>query len=153
MNVLWSEWTDIDQPAPYYSHAVYQLRFVDSLRSPLSIPRFLGTDPTGCLYIGECTSMEQRRTNIITGIKSWDKHVAGILIHILGRYSEAFRRQHRESCFQYRFEQHASEESRTLREERLIKDYVILFGEVPPLNSAIPKRHGDWKLCENDDCG
>jgi len=146
MSELWSQWADIHQPAAYGSHAVYQLRYVDSSGLPCSVARFLGADPTGLLYIGERASMEQARTDILTGIESWNKHMAGIMIHILRRYSEAFRRQHNESQshLQYRFERHASEESRKLREERLIKDYVIQFGEAPPLNSAIPNRHDAW---------
>jgi hypothetical protein len=33
-------------------------------------------------------------------------------------------------------------------EERLIKDYFLRFGEVPPLNSAIPERYGEYPRIE-----
>jgi hypothetical protein len=93
--------------------------------------------------------MEQARNDIITGIESWNKHMAGIMIHILHKYSSTFQEQHGQSRLQIRFERHESEKSRKLREERLIKEYVKEFGEVPPLNSAIPNRHNDWKVETN----
>ncbi len=145
MSEKWCEWKEIDQPTVYCSHAVYQLRYVDASASPCSIARFLGADPAGILYIGERASMEQARIDIKAGIDSWNKHMAGIMIHILRRYSEAFRQRHTQSRLQYRFEEHASKESRKRREERLIKEYVVRFGEVPPLNSAIPNRHAAWE--------
>jgi hypothetical protein len=145
MSLLWSAWNDIVQATSYSGHAVYQLRYVDASGSARSIARFLVPDPTGVLYIGERANMEQARIDILTGIDCWDKHMAGIMIHILKRYSEGFRAQHSESRLQYRFEQHDSAESRKQREEQLIKAYVLRFGEVPPLNSAIPNRHSGWE--------
>jgi hypothetical protein len=88
--------------------------------------------------------MEQARRDILTGIKSWDKHMAGIMIHILTKYCRAYRTAHGSSIVQYRFQRHMSRVARKLREERLIKGYVRRFGEVPPLNSTIPNRHYDW---------
>jgi hypothetical protein len=120
------------------------LRFVDRSETPFPFARFLGIDKRGLLYVGERANMESARKDIVTGIENWHKHMAGIMIHILRKYSRFFRRYHSFSRLEYRFEQHQSKDSRKRREEQLIKKYVCKFGEVPPLNSAIPNRHYDW---------
>lgn len=113
----------------------------------MSIPRFFDKDPNGILSLGKAGDMERRRKQFVDGWKKQRAHSEGILLSILEKYAvHRIDAKYPNSDFFYSY-LGLETEQRAIQEERwLIKKYVMHFGEVPPLNSAIPKRYDypDW---------
>lgn len=120
--------------------AVYEIRMTSIGGDPNPISRFLDADKRGLLTIGETGSMESRRKQFISAIEKHSNHSEGNLLYHLLRHTPLNKRfpNHR---LEYRF----YSETDKAAEARLIKIYIRKFGEVPPLNSAIPDRDGNWK--------
>ena len=143
MTITWSDWREITKPAVYKECAVYRIRLC-SYGGPVRINRFLGVDEDGLLCIGKTTRMEYRRKQFVIGLSGRFAHSEGNLLHILETVSPLLK-TYSESKYQYSFAKvRAGQESKI--EEELIKSYVRRFGEVPPLNSAIPDRYGYWQI-------
>ena len=104
------------------------------------IPRFLGTDKERILFYGQTGNLRDRLGALLRGMDHENGHAEGNLIRILRREIPRFGLT--EVLFSYR--EVASKEEAKDDEERLIKQYVRRFGEVPPINSAIPNRDGEW---------
>ena len=137
----WSDWRDINQSAGYKECAVYRIRLCDQ-KGPVRISRFLGADGDGILCIGKTAHMEYRRKQFVNGLKGKYAHSEGNLLYILEQVSPLLKSYPR-PAYQYSFAiVSAGQEDKI--EEQEIKAYVRLFGEVPPLNSAIPDRYGQW---------
>jgi len=107
---------------------------------PKGIHRFLGIDNERVLFYGKTGDLKGRLKALLRSIGQKDGHSEGNLIHILNREADGFGIQ--QVMFSYKAED--TEEAATEEEERLIKKYIQRFGEVPPINSAIPKRNGPW---------
>ena len=137
-----TNWKKITERCPHVSYAVYRIAFakaIDPFQS-VPIPRFLGTDEQGILSIGMSRQMERRRTNFVNG-----PHSEGILYRILQKYcriSEVFP----DVICVYSYTPMETEEAAISLERHSIKKYLMRFGEVPPLNSAIPDRYNydEW---------
>ncbi|HEY0733418.1 MAG TPA: hypothetical protein VGD69_00805 [Herpetosiphonaceae bacterium] len=142
----WSGWQPLDRPALYNRLAVYKIRLIQH-DLPASIPRFLGVDTAGMLSIGKTTNMETRRLQFIRGTEKGRGHSSGNLLHLLRQHSPLMITfpEHR---YEYTFVQVKELGEETTLEEAEIKAYVRTFGEVPPLNSAIPDRYGEWGVKE-----
>ena len=142
--MTWSDWQPIDDGPAHDSAAVYELRLVSTNGCPISIPRFLQVDNRGILSIGETGTMESRRTQFLYALEKCSGHSEGNLLYYLLRYSPLNERfpQH-----QIEFRYHVEKDKDTAKqaEARMIKAYIREFGEVPPLNSAIPDRYGCWE--------
>ena len=141
MSLNWSDWHDITQPANYGENAVYRIRLMNQ-QGPAMISRFLGADSNGILCIGKTNDMEKRRRQFVRGLKGKFGHSEGYLMHILQKVSP-FSALYANTEWQYSFAKVGSGEEEAV-EAQEIKAYVKEFGEVPPLNSAIPDRYGDW---------
>ena len=139
----WSEWQSIDSPSGHDAPAVYELRMTIDDSGPLSVPRFLATDDGGLLSIGETGNMESRRKQFIYAVEKRSGHSEGNLLCLLLRHSPLKARfpKHR---VEFRFRPETDKQAAKTAEARLIKEYIREFGEVPPLNSAIPDRYGSW---------
>ena len=136
--IKWTRWQSIETQANWRGCAIYKIRLVRRFR-PICIKRFLNPDAEGVVSIGLTTSMERRRAQFIRGWYKGRGHSEGNLLHLL--------EQHSRSCSvfdgfepQYRFARCARNEIRKF-EAIQIKDYLRKFGEVPPLNCAIPQRY------------
>lgn len=123
-----------DKPAVYKA-------FPPNGQWPNGIPRLLGIDEERILFFGKTGRLRGRLNDLLTSIDRGDgPHVEGNLIHLL--YHQAERFEIRQVMFSYK--DRDTEEAATAEEERLIKKYVQRFGEVPPINTVIPNRYGDW---------
>ena len=87
--------------------------------------------------------MEQRRQQFLSGINGAKGHSEMNLIYYLKVYTN-FLNMFKNTNFQYSFYECSDVTESKKEEEKLIKSYFKEFGEVPPLNSAIPKRYGVW---------
>jgi hypothetical protein len=91
--------------------------------------------------------MESRRRQFIYAVEKCSGHSEGNLLYYLLRHSPLNERfPHHQ--LEYRFRGEDNKAAAKSAEARLIKAYIREFGEVPPLNSAIPDRYGSWKLEE-----
>jgi hypothetical protein len=99
-------------------------------------------DQDGLICIGKTGDMEGRRKQFMNGLNGRFGHSEGNLLHILEKISP-LRTTYEGYRYQYSFAKlDGGLEGK--EEERQIKAYVKQFGEVPPLNSAIPDRYGNW---------
>jgi hypothetical protein len=132
----------MDSSSSHRSAAVYQIR-LSSESKPVVIARFLAEDSEGLLSIGMTNDMERRRRAFVRSLRKGRGHSEGNLLWVLDRFS-----QHREwRCgaeYEYRYAPVENESVAHTQEELLLKRYFLRFGEVPPLNSAIPNRFGEW---------
>ena len=142
----WSEWQPLAQKSGHDGPAVYELRIVTA-EGPIAVPRFLATDRRGLLSIGETGNMDSRRRQFIRAIETCSGHSEGNLLYYLLRHAP-LQKVHPDHSLQYRFRKEFDKKTAKLGEARMIKAYIREFGEVPPLNSAIPDRYGSWE-CED----
>jgi hypothetical protein len=141
MVLVWSNWYKIDKESEYSDFAVYRIRICNKGK-PEIIQRFLGKDVDGLLCIGKTTDMEKRRKQFVRGLTDGSGHSEGNLLHILETVSP-LGVIYKERVYEYSYAM-VAEGDEDRAEEEEIKAYVKRFGEVPPLNSAIPDRYGDW---------
>jgi len=84
--------------------------------------------------------MRRRHRAFIQGLRRGRGHSEANLLHQLEKSTQLNQLLPRRA-YQYRFRPvRSSADARTI-DERLIKRYLKQFGEVPPLNSAIPNRY------------
>lgn len=141
MHNTWSGWRALDYPCAHDGAAVYEIRIVRSGR-PLRIGRFLRRDTRGLLCIGMTDNMRRRHRSFLRGLEQGRGHSEANLLHRLEK-STSLKRLVPRRVYQYRFRPARARRHAEILEEHLIKRYVKQFGEVPPLNSAIPKRYED----------
>lgn len=120
--------------------AVYKVFPPKSIR-PKAIPRFLGNDEERVLFIGQSSRLKGRLNDFLGSMAGGNgPHVEGDLIYILNREIHDLNLQ--DVMFSYKVM--PTQEAAENEEQSLIKRYVQRFGEVPPINSAIPNRNGPW---------
>jgi len=141
IEITWSNWEYIDTPTKFNKSAIYRIRMVEN-RNPVHISRFLGIDKRGILSIGKTSYMENRRKQFVRALTGVFGHSEGNLLEILERVSP-LKSLYPDRRLEYSFAIVSITEKDKL-EELHIKSYVKQYGEVPPLNSAIPKRYDDW---------
>jgi hypothetical protein len=141
----WSDWTALEQfeemgNVPYQQAGVYQIRVV-AQGQPVPIPRWLGEDENGLLYIG-CTktSIGSRLSLFRDGIhRHTAGHTAGKKRYILQRWIPAYEEKLGGLQREYRWVA-TQEEFARKREEDVLQSYVATFGEAPPLNGSFAYR-------------
>jgi hypothetical protein len=129
----------VTQPTDYTGPALYRIRLA-RMRKPLPIERFLTTDKTGILAVGIAASMETRRKDFLTGLKNCSRNPEGSLLHLIEVHS-IFNRKYRKCVYEYSFVKMRSRFDAHVAERKLVKAYFKKFGEVPPMNSALPGRN------------
>lgn len=134
-----SSWKGIDIPCNRWEPAVYRIRLLAS-GSVAALLRLLGNDSDGIVNIGTTKSMESRRRQFTSGIAKCSGHSAGNLVWYLNDRTR-FLQAYSDATFEYAYRCFPTEEGANEFEETLIKAYFRRFGEVPPLNSSIPKRY------------
>ena len=135
------EWIEIAEPANYNGSAVYEIRIVER-GEPAIIDRFLASDDRGIISIGMTTMMETRRRKFVSGMTRGRSHSEGNLLFRIRQFAP-FDQKFPKPVLQYKFFKVKSKEEADRMEGHRIKAYVRKFGEVPPLNSAIPKRYDE----------
>jgi hypothetical protein len=129
----------IELPTGYSGPATYKIRLVaDDV--VVSIPRFFREDGSGVLQIGVTNNLENRRRRFVRGLAIGTGHSEANLLHMLERHS-ALRRIFRNARYEIAYRMADLRKSAATKEELLLKAYLFRFGEVPPLNSAIPRRY------------
>ena len=145
----WTEWTDMYESFQHWEPAAYRVRL---LKDGKSIPmnRVLGPDIQGLLSIGKTKNIESRRAQFISGVRNGYGHSEGNLLRLLLLYSGLKERVSPQPQIECQFLPCKSEDEAIEMEARLLKDYLCRFGELPPLNSAIPNRYEEmtWRLIE-----
>jgi len=139
--MCWTRWKDIYQESGYNGCAIYMIRMKTD-EGTAKIPRFLGIDEKGLLYIGTTENLETRRNQFINGRNRGNGHIGANLLYLLNIYTR-IKRQFKNYTCKYSFKKLRKGLELGEQESREIKRYVIKFGEVPPLNSAIPLRNND----------
>jgi hypothetical protein len=140
------KWRPLETETSYGGAGTYELRMVHTVRGktePVPIPRFLRCDNRGLLLIGVTTRIETRRKQFICGVERCYGHSEGNLLHLLTRYTR-LTKLFPDYQLEFRYHPATGQREAELAEEQSIKRYVRRFGEVPPLNSAIPNRYTNW---------
>jgi hypothetical protein len=143
----WTPWKKIEAPSERSEPAAYRIALLDAAGVPLPLSRMLGIDRDGLLSIGKTTSMESRRRQFVSGMTRCYGHSEGNLLHLLLRYSR-LKEIVANATIVYQFVDASTDKEAKSAEARLLKDYLIRFGELPPLNSAIPNRYDEQTWCE-----
>ena len=138
MKVKWTSWQKFGTPAGTNGPGVYKIRLL-ARGKPQTIPRFLGQDPSGLLSIGVSGNLERRLRDFLRGLDKGRGHSEANLLNLL-RTHASLERKVGPYSFQYSYKSYNHKKALAL-ESMLIKQYVKRFGEVPPLNSAIPDRY------------
>lgn len=139
----WNNWEKLDSKCDHAAAAVYEFRLVSEKSQPYKFPRWFAVDKNGILSIGETGDMQKRLKQFINGFNRCNGHSEANLLFLINKHcslNDIFSNYE----IEYRYIPVSSKEYAKQCEEILIKDYVKSFGEVPPLNSAIPKRYGEW---------
>ena len=130
----------IDEPTGHRGPAVYKVRLLaDGEVQPIA--RFMGTDRSGILQIGVSGGFEGRRKQFVSGLARCNGHSEANLLHMLLK-QRGFRRRIGRFELEIAFQAHRTKQAAVRAEETLIRAYLHRFGEVPPLNTAIPNRYG-----------
>lgn len=141
-----NQWKSITDPCPHRGPAVYKVRLVDNdgkKQTPRTICRFLVQDKEGIMFIGRTGDMEIRRQQMLLAIGNRHRHSEMNHVYYINLYSTI---NFNAKQFQYCYSQCLSVDESKEKKEKLIKSYFKKFGEVPPLNSAIPHPHQDWEF-------
>ena len=137
-DVEWSPWVSVSIASSWKESAVYRFRLLASGK-PASIPRFLRPDSEGILSIGVSGNMDRRRARFIRGYSKGRGHSEANLLHILNKLSTSASIPLDQ--IEYSYSICPNRAVALSLEERLLKQYFLAYGEVPPLNSAIPGRY------------
>ena len=145
LSMPWSKWLNVANQIAYSGPAIYELRVVNKNGNPFKLNRFLGQDPEGILSIGETNNMEKRRSQFISGITKCYGHSECNLLYYLLK-NTAFATAFDSYRLEYRYSSCTTKHDAQQEERVSIKTYICKFGEVPPLNSAIPDRYNGWPV-------
>lgn len=155
----WSGWQDIlsikEVGTLGNGPGVYKIRLADSAKRPISIGRFLHEDKSGLLAIGESKHLAERIREFKGGWQSgrFGRHPAGDRMFLASVYKySCLQTSHQNSILQVCVMKCANKEAAQDQEEKLLKDYFIDYGELPPLNSNLPDRKG-WPKPDFAQCG
>lgn len=144
MTNKWTDWLNIDAKCNYQGPAVYKVRLIGTSGNRCQLNRLLKEDKEGIMCIGNTGNMKQRRQKLLSGVNRAKDHSEMNLVYYLKAYTN-FPNRFKDTNFQYSICECSDVAQSKKEEEKLIKSYFKEFGEVPPLNSAIPKRYEGWE--------
>lgn len=133
----WTDWRPLIVVSGRQGCAAYKLRLVVD-GEPVPIPRFLGPDNEGILCIGETKNMEQRRRAFVRAIRTGRGHSSGDLLCQLER-ADRLGRLWPERVYEYSFSFLETKSAAKALQDKSLEEYLLRFGEAPPLNSSIPR--------------
>lgn len=143
----WTEWAAIETPSGRAAPAAYRIALLNVRGHPFPMNRMLGIDSAGLLSIGKTGNLESRRGQFVSGMTKCYGHSEGNLLHLLLRFSR-LKQVVPDHRIVYQFAPAATDDDARAVEARLLKDYLVRYGELPPLNSAIPDRYNEASWCE-----
>jgi len=143
MTNKWVDWFNINDKCNYQGPAVYKVRLANTNGNACKLERLLMADDEGVMCIGHASNMKQRKAQFLSAIKGTGGHSEMNLIYYLKTYTN-FPNKLKDTNLQYSFSECSDVTESINKEEKLIKSYFKEFGEVPPLNSAIPNRYKNW---------
>lgn len=146
----WSEWKDlylIDVHwTPYQWPGVYEIRLADQKGQPIGLSRFLDVDVEGLLVIGESANVATRLRDYYRASKGGaSAHSEAERMYLIGLKTSFQKSVYKGSKVQFRWMRLKDKAEAETYEERLLKTYFKRFGELPPLNSEMPRKHIDWR--------
>lgn len=145
--IKWSAWTAVEHESDRFGAAVYRIRLVRQNGTPFPMQRLTGIDKEALLSIGKTSNMERRRDQFFCGIENCYGHSEGNLLNLLLEFSK-LKQLVPGGKVQYQFSVVATDARAKTLEAKLLKDYLVRFGELPPLNAAIPSRYDRKSWCE-----
>ena len=134
-----TKWKKIGELSGCKKPAIYKIRIRKNGKK-VSIPRFFKKDGEGLLCIGKSTKFENRRKAFKRGLENGKEHAEAMLLHLL-KERKRLKKKFKNYTYEYSFKNLRKGLKLKEQESREIKRYVKEFGEVPPLNSAIPLRY------------
>ena len=137
----WNDWVGVDEECECKQSAIYEFRIVDEEGEAMAIRRLAGVDKGGTLCIGKANNMRRRLRQFRDGVINCKGHSEAKLIHLVNRHCDNFSVSIKSIQYRYSICVVSKLDS---SEEQCIKLYIKNYGEVPPFNSAIPKRYGKW---------
>jgi hypothetical protein len=141
----WMDWLNINDKCNYQGPAVYKVRLTNANGSACTLERLLKADKEGIMCIGHTSNMKQRRAQFLSAMNGASGHSEMNLVYYLKAYTN-FPNRFKDTNIQYSFCKCSDVTESKKEEENLIKSYFKEFGEVPPLNSAIPNRYENWEF-------
>ncbi|MDY3554254.1 hypothetical protein R5W24_003373 [Gemmata sp. JC717] len=138
-----TNWSPFEFEPETSGAAVYEFRIVVG-GTPLTLGRMLSSDPSGVLVIGCTGNMYRRWCQSQTARSKCYGSSTLNLLYYLEHYSPLPER-HPTAVYEYRYAVAESPVQAKVWEERLLKRYFRTFGELPPLNSTLPKRYGNYE--------
>ena len=145
MTNKWTDWLNINDKCNYQGPAVYKVRLTNANGKACTLARLLTADKEGIMCIGHTSNMKQRRAQFVSAINRASGHSEMNLVYYLRDHTN-FSNRFKDANFQYSFCKCYGVAEIKSKEEQLIKAYFKKFGEVPPLNSAIPNRYEGWEF-------
>ena len=148
----WNEWVDLEKNASYKGCGVYKIRLADSKDYPIGIPRFLDKDKDGILQIGRSIDTKRRIKCFRSAMEGKGcTHAEGKRFNLIKKYTNFnFIGRYNDCKIQYSFKKLRNEDETKKEEERLLKCYFKMYGEVPPLNNNLPRKDIDWESINCD---
>lgn len=138
---MFEDWRELAVPTGWQGAAAYYMRLVVG-PVPVCVPRLLASDPMGIMSIGSTGNMQKRQGDFRRACRTCSGHSSGNLVWYL-RTRTAFLDHFPGSRFEFTFRRYESVVQAEDAEEHMLKAYFCSFGEMPPLNSSIPRRYGD----------
>lgn len=141
----WTDWIDIDfaesKEGPLNDFGVYEIRAVDSKGQPVPIKRLVGVDMLGRLYVGRSGFSHQKtKRTIANRIREFlrGRHSGGVTY---ARAREILQQTQKFSG--HRLQVRAMflpDDKIESGESKVLYDYFSKHAELPPCNSALPKK-------------
>jgi len=140
----WTDWQEIHEPSGHRAPAVYMVRLVRATGRVFALNRLLERDANGILCIGNSANMERRLRRFIAGMDTGEGHAPANRLYRL-RQCTAFDQVFPKARYEYRFLRAEDKAQAEQFEIALLRRYFRCYGELPPLNSAMPGRHVPWE--------
>ena len=145
----WSDWFDIDTIDNLAVlgkwPGVYQIRLAEgACATPIN--RLLDIDVLGLLGIGETVDLARRLKEFYKAVNEQRimKHSAGDrLLFIYIFCFSSWEAKYKNSKLQFNYMKLSNKNKAQSEESKLLKEYFIKYGELPPLNNYMPDK-SNW---------
>jgi len=132
----WGAWHSIENIRHdidvLHKQGLYQIRMVSPSNKPLPIPRLVGVDNGGIIYIGKSVELRTRIGNFYSG-----KHSGGGMYNLV-RLKLRRHKPYKNYLLQYRYMKTSDEKVMENTERNILRRYFREYYELPPFNSTVP---------------
>jgi hypothetical protein len=146
----WSKWQDISSAKNLALQlakvpGVYRIRLSNSSGRPIPIGRLLRIDKNGLLAIGESANLARRIKEFYQAYtaEKFGHHSVGdrLFLVLMCQYSRFKTNHQNNSGLQLQVMKLSSKADAQAEEEKLLKIYFKVHGELPPLNNSMPDKN------------